>query len=807
MVDRQRTRTPTKSNRGGVVNSSSAASVSSVDSFGSSSLHSNQLFRVDSECEDFEVTHEDFQRVSPHQKITSHRGGRTGGGSGGTAGGGGGGGVAQRLSNMLLRPRNQNHHHHHHHHHHNAPSQQHQQQQRSSTTTRNRRAVANHAGDLSFSSDHATITSENGGASESNASVMNSNFTVASNDTVKASNKSEHPSSMNHNEDEDDDGVLRFRKRWTKFKVLVGGKIPEEPENVPRQHSFSADYSKASPAVRQRLNSLPPDASPKRVRSNPNNILSNSSLNQQSMTDQSIRGRLDGVDCIALGPLDPFTILPWLAEQAPLTFTGKRLDSRASQTPAEMIATMLWSSCGRELPEIILEGFMPGCDDRWTVRVEERREQSRASLFSLIRGTFRGVSGCDGQDQLHNTTSMPSPGADEKTEELVQKSPSEDAGSPILPTHRLWHKLWGSETKPVSAAAICPVEEDDPLLSLAAEYSIPIDLDENTFCVSERTHLETIHTFVAVSLSMGRFMSAIMILKKLLRGIDLIKEEEMRFLKGSTYHNIGMIYLWNADYNNAVEYFHIAVQERTNVLPKDHPDIAVSLVRKGQAQFALGRFEDALFAMELALPMTPHEHIVRAKVLNNMGAIHYFNANPILAMKEFTASLEISRLWLECSIRRDAIIYDASATLSNMGRIYMERKDFDLAYYVYEEALLLQTTTYRKGHDLVLSSLTSLALCRARQDKVKKALQLLQGCLRSKNARFGKDSPESIETLGMMGLMYEHLEMHEDALKCISAVRKWQRTNLPSNHASLRKTKQITDKLEDSLGKKFSIWV
>jgi tetratricopeptide (TPR) repeat protein len=142
-----------------------------------------------------------------------------------------------------------------------------------------------------------------------------------------------------------------------------------------------------------------------------------------------------------------------------------------------------------------------------------------------------------------------------------------------------------------------------------------------------------------------------------------------------------------------------------------------------------------------------------------------------------------------------------------MGKLYLERGDCDLAYFVYEEALLLQTTIFPKDHELVLESLVSLALTRARENQPQKALQILQGCLRSQNVRYGKDSIETIDTLGYLGYLYEHLDCQEDALKCLAAVKKWQKLNLPPGHPALRKTRESVKRLEDAIGKKVSVWI
>ena len=87
--------------------------------------------------------------------------------------------------------------------------------------------------------------------------------------------------------------------------------------------------------------------------------------------------------------------------------------------------------------------------------------------------------------------------------------------------------------------------------------------------------------------------------------------------------------------------------------------------------------------------MTPAENATRAKILNNLGVAHYQQSDFAAALGAFTAALEIQRQWLDGPVRREPIVYDASVSLSNMGKVYIGMKDYDLAFYVLEEACLV----------------------------------------------------------------------------------------------------------------------
>jgi len=299
------------------------------------------------------------------------------------------------------------------------------------------------------------------------------------------------------------------------------------------------------------------------------------------------------------------------------------------------------------------------------------------------------------------------------------------------------------------------------------------------------------------------------ILFKLLKGIDLQPDPELKFLKGTTLHNIGILQLWQGQYSDALESFTNAVEERRIYLPKNHPDIAVSMMRKGMAAFALERLDLSLISFESALSLMPEKSVARAKTLNCMGVAHYQKGDFVTALKEFTSALEIQRQWLDGPVRRESIVYDATVSLSNMGKLYMERSDYAMAYYVYEEALLLQTTLFRKDHDIVLASLTNLALAKSKNGQVQQALQILEGCLRSQNAKLGPESAASIETMGFMSQLHLRQEQYEQAWKCLATVKKWQKSHLPQHHPALRKTKETMKMIEKKLGKSSSLsgWI
>jgi Tfp pilus assembly protein PilF len=106
--------------------------------------------------------------------------------------------------------------------------------------------------------------------------------------------------------------------------------------------------------------------------------------------------------------------------------------------------------------------------------------------------------------------------------------------------------------------------------------------------------------------------------------------------------------------------------------------------------FALEKWNDALHVLEKSLTIVCNENATRAKIFNNMGVLHYQRQDTMQAMASFAAALEIQRLWLDNRVRRNSIIFDASVTMGNMGKLYLEQENYHLSFFVNEEALLVR---------------------------------------------------------------------------------------------------------------------
>lgn len=494
-------------------------------------------------------------------------------------------------------------------------------------------------------------------------------------------------------------------KGWKTLKRLVGVSLEGESRSEIGSEELKRERGSRSPgrlnSIRKRL--LSDDSAKQQQQQSKASETSSMSARTTSHLDLAIRGRLDGVDILSLGPAATSTLnLPAGKKEASSTVVfasrssseGARSGANSNDSPVELqfdpltvsftgantfrkpsdlVMDMIWASAGKDQPELMLEGYMPGGDDRWSVRLGFDEAHSPEKKTVAFRHTRLPRAVLE---------------EDDSTAELT------DDGSTNMPSHKLWDSIWGEEPPPpvpahMQSASISSDDEED-VMQRAAACSVPIDLDEDTFIISSPAHFRSVHDLTMVPIQRGRFDSAISIFDKLLKGLEDEGDPKLEHLQACTYHNKGIILMCQEKFDDALQCFQNAVKIRDRCLPANHPDIGVSLMREGEAFFALRKYDDALKSFRLALAISPTEDATRAKMLNNSGVVYYQQQNFQEALKAFTSALEIQRQWLDGPIRRESMVYDASITLGNMGKVFLQMKEYEIAYSVFEEGCLVR---------------------------------------------------------------------------------------------------------------------
>ena len=149
------------------------------------------------------------------------------------------------------------------------------------------------------------------------------------------------------------------------------------------------------------------------------------------------------------------------------------------------------------------------------------------------------------------------------------------------------------------------------------------------------------------------------------------------------------------------------------MLGREHPDVAVSLVKVGITLLLLHRFEEALWSFREGLSVRRHAlgplHPSTARIYNNIGCVHVEFNEFKEAGRAFESALEIQRTALCNEPESGPLMFGAATTLCNLGYLYRYRGMHAKAAVVLKEAVDLQETVLGRSHATVLSTLDNLA--------------------------------------------------------------------------------------------------
>lgn len=195
---------------------------------------------------------------------------------------------------------------------------------------------------------------------------------------------------------------------------------------------------------------------------------------QKRQLDDAIRGRLDGMDVLSLGPA---------------RLLKGQLEPKLNRFIATLSPPLTSYQMVRDMVDpLVLEGFIPGGDDRWQVRMQPRPKQP-LDTKSVVSITSNSTA----------STLNESPVTDDEDGGSIC-----DNDSPMS-LHQLLESMWGGAAPPPSVPiAPCPStdssNDEDDVLQQAAVRSVPIDIDEDTFMVDTARHLQSVHDIASVQL-------------------------------------------------------------------------------------------------------------------------------------------------------------------------------------------------------------------------------------------------------------------------------------------------------------------
>ena len=243
-------------------------------------------------------------------------------------------------------------------------------------------------------------------------------------------------------------------------------------------------------------------------------------------------------------------------------------------------------------------------------------------------------------------------------------------------------------------------------------------------------NLEAVNASAKQHIETGEFELALSLFSQVL-SIYTKKYGQVHPLVASVYHNLGMVHSQLAeqrkgmqqqrDRQQSLECFQAAARSARDSLGKNHPNVAVSLVRVGFLLLQAQHYKNALITFSEALRIrlehygdTPHGLV--ANLYNNLGICHLHLKQFDESQKCLNQALEIQRQVLEmervgCS-REDlrTRLLEVADTLCNVGGLALEKlqnqpgipKHATDGEHAFAEALEIRSTVLGSTHPLVL---------------------------------------------------------------------------------------------------------
>jgi tetratricopeptide (TPR) repeat protein len=282
------------------------------------------------------------------------------------------------------------------------------------------------------------------------------------------------------------------------------------------------------------------------------------------------------------------------------------------------------------------------------------------------------------------------------TAEIIQLGPLVNEFSPSERIHESFMEAFGF------------LQNDSASIDLKYKRSsLPIDIDRKQIMGAE-TILAKIYSNVTNHLAKNEIEDALELLRYSLRS-HRDKYGMLHPLVASTLHNIGVVLLFDDQYDTALSYFQQAVRIRIATFGIDHAEVSASRTKLGLIQVSKRDFDNAQVTFSQILhsrrKKLGYNDPQIIKVLNNIACVHYECGGYVAAAKSIEEALETLRKAGTDDNRSQLAM---SILLSNHGFILCKRDSYQEACSAYEEASEIQQTIFPANHPTLNRTIQSL---------------------------------------------------------------------------------------------------
>ena len=234
-------------------------------------------------------------------------------------------------------------------------------------------------------------------------------------------------------------------------------------------------------------------------------------------------------------------------------------------------------------------------------------------------------------------------------------------------------------------------------------------------------------------------------------GKDSLDYAATAFNAGQSYHHI-------QDLSKAMKYYQEFLAVAKKRFAKNHRDVAVVLSgiaeihqERGEMDEALRLYEESLEAGKSALG---ENHPEIAQILNRLGNFHYVNKNYDAAYDVYSQGLAIEKSILDNA--------NGIVSLCNLGEIHRQRKEWDAAIKTFKLVLGIQRNQAGKGKQNVeiATTLHVIGLTYDKKGDTEAALRFLQEALLMRRFVLGEDHIDVTPTLTTIGIIFSRINKH-----------------------------------------------
>ena len=270
------------------------------------------------------------------------------------------------------------------------------------------------------------------------------------------------------------------------------------------------------------------------------------------------------------------------------------------------------------------------------------------------------------------------------------------------------------------------------------------------------------------------------------------------------YYKVGLMYLEQLDYPNALKWFQKALKKQLqdpSPMPEDTARIENSLasIYNDMAQYdmAIEFYNRAIAASD---DDADKNSATYATFCNNLAKVYYSQAEYTKALEKYQKALAI----------REKVLGkehpDTAATYNNIGAAYGNLGDYDEALEWYEKALAIRGKVLGKEHPDTAGTYNNIAIVHAKQSNYEQALEWFQKALAIREKVLGREHPDVAGTYNNIAAVFhaqgdydKALEWYEKALAIFEKVLGKEHPNTAATYNNIGEVYRNQGKYAEAL--------